>query len=102
MMAIAVYLVWKQGWSAPLVRTGMILFAVQLVLNCLWSFLFFGMRNPLAGLVEIVLLWAALLVTIIYFLPVSRPAGFLLIPYILWVSFATALNAAIAFLNRPS
>ena len=92
---------WYAALKKPFFSPPNYLFAVQLVLNSLWSFLFFGLQNPLAGLIEIVLLWAALLLTIIYFFQVSRPAGALLIPYILWVSFATALNAAIAFLNRP-
>jgi tryptophan-rich sensory protein len=101
LMGIALFLVWSRGLGHSAVRLAVIIFAVQLVLNVLWSVLFFGMKLPLAGLIEIVLLWIAILLTIIYSSAVSRPAGILLVPYILWVSFATALNAAIVLLNRP-
>jgi tryptophan-rich sensory protein len=70
------------------------------VLNALWSVLFFGLRSPLAGLVEIAVLWVAILATIILFFRVSVPAGVMLLPYIAWVSFAAVLNAAIFGLNH--
>jgi tryptophan-rich sensory protein len=100
LMGIALFLIWNRGLGHGAVRLAVIVFAVQLVLNVLWSIVFFGLKLPLAGLIEIVLLWIAILLTIIYSMAVSRPAGILLVPYILWVSFATALNAAIVFLNR--
>lgn len=75
------------------------LFGVQLLLNTLWSIAFFGLRSPLAGFVVIILLWLAIAATIAQFLPLSRPAGLLLVPYILWVSLAAALNLAILLLN---
>jgi len=59
------------------------------------------MKSPLAGLIDIALLWVAILLSIIYFWAISAPAGIVLLPYILWVSFATVLNAAILVLNRP-
>lgn len=99
MMAIAAWLVWKkQGWSdgAGALR----LFAFQLVLNAAWSPLFFGLKSPLAGLLDIVPLWAAILATLISFWKISPAAGALLLPYWLWVSFATALNFAIWKMNR--
>lgn len=100
LMGIALFLVWNQKLPFSEVRIAIILFAVQLGLNILWSALFFGLKLPLAGLIEITVLWVAILLTIIYFYPISHGAGILLMPYILWVSFATALNAAIVFLNR--
>ena len=99
-MGIALFLVWRQGWSSPRVRTGVILFGVQLVLNSFWSILFFGLHQPLAGLIEIVLLWVVVLLTTLVFFGVSVTAGALLVPYIIWISFATILNAAIVHLNR--
>jgi tryptophan-rich sensory protein len=100
LMAVAAWLVWKQGIGAPGVKLALAVFLVQLILNCLWSILFFGLRSPLAGLVDIVAMWLAILATIILFFRVSVPAGVLLLPYIAWVSFAALLNAAILRLNR--
>lgn len=98
LMAVAAWLVWKRGgWTAQ--RGPLTLWGVQLVLNSLWSILFFGMRNPALGLVEIVILWLAILATLIAFWKVSRPAGGLLIPYLAWVSYASALNYSIFRLN---
>ncbi len=77
----------------------MALFAVQLVLNLAWSLIFFGLQAPGAALLEILILWTAILLTILAFSRVSRPAGWLLVPYLAWVTFATALNAAIWLLN---
>ena len=100
LMGIALYLVWRTGLAAKGVKLAIALFLVQLVLNALWSFAFFGAESPLAGLVVIVALWAMIAATIAAFAPVSRAAAALLVPYILWVSFATVLNAAIYLLNR--
>ena len=100
LMAIAAWLVWKQGCSAAGVKLALAVFLVQLVLNSLWSVFFFGLRSPLAGLVDIVVLWLAILATVVLFFRVSVPAGVLLLPYIAWVSFAALLNAAILRLNR--
>ncbi|HNX68335.1 MAG TPA: tryptophan-rich sensory protein [Candidatus Omnitrophota bacterium] len=100
LMAIAAYLVWSKGLGEPAVRKALVSFLLQLALNSLWCFLFFGLRSPLYGLAEILLLWAMILVTILQFFRISRPAGWLLIPYLLWVSFATSLNLGIFILNR--
>ena len=75
------------------------MFGVQLILNVLWSFFFFGLKSPLAGLIEIGILGIAIILTIRSFLQVSRTAGLLLIPYFLWVTFATGLNLSIWYLN---
>ena len=74
-------------------------FGVQLILNTLWSFLFFGMQNPGAAFVEVVGLWLAIAVTIALFSRISPIAAWLLIPYIAWVSFASCLNFTIWRLN---
>jgi translocator protein len=98
-MAIAAWLVWrKRGFDGTAGALG--LFALQLALNAVWSPLFFGLRNPLAGLVDIVPLWAAILATLVCFWKISPIAGALLAPYWLWVSFATALNFMIWRMNR--
>jgi tryptophan-rich sensory protein len=100
LMAVAAWLVWKQGIGAAGVKLALAVFLVQLILNALWSILFFGLRSPLAGLIEIYGLWLAILATIVLFFRVSVPAGVLLLPYIAWVTFAALLNAAILRLNR--
>jgi len=100
LMGIAAFIVWRRALAAPGVKPALLVFLIQLALNLAWSWLFFALRSPLAGLVEIGVLWCAILVTIILFFRISAPAGILLLPYIGWVSFATALNGAIYFLNR--
>jgi benzodiazapine receptor len=99
MMAIAAWLVWQRR-GLVIVNSALGLFAFQLILNAAWSPLFFGLRSPLAGLSDIFLLWAAIFVTLLSFWKISPAAGVLLVPYWLWVSFATALNFAIWKLNR--
>ena len=99
LMGIAAYLVWRRGWERPRVRIALAVFGVQLVLNTLWSIVFFGLQNPGAALIEIVLLWCAIIATIVSFARVSRLAAWLLVPYLLWVSFASYLNYAFWILN---
>jgi translocator protein len=94
-MAVAAWLVWLKGDAV----TPMILFAVQLVFNAAWSWLFFGMHNPGASFIDIVLLWAAIVATTIAFWRRSLVAGLLFVPYLAWVSFAAVLNFAIWRLN---
>ncbi|MBN1273042.1 MAG: tryptophan-rich sensory protein [Candidatus Aminicenantes bacterium] len=98
-MGIAAYIVWRNGWSKREVKVALIVFAFQLVLNALWSIIFFGMRAPLAGFIEIFFLWAAILATLILFWRISLAAGLLLLPYIGWVSFAALLNYYLWRLN---
>jgi benzodiazapine receptor len=100
MMGVALYLVWRKSLAANGVKLAIAVFLVQLVLNTLWSFAFFGAESPLAGLVVIVALWVMIVATIAAFAPISRTAAALLVPYLLWVSFASILNASIYFLNR--
>jgi len=99
LMGIAAFLVWNKGLSDQRVKIALSIFVVQLILNFLWSVMFFGLRSPLVGLIEIVVLWVVILLSILYFLKVSNIAGILLVPYILWVSFAAVLNFSIWRLN---
>ena len=99
MMGVSLFLVWREGLHDRKVRAALGIFGVQLVLNTVWPMVFFGLRSPLVGLIEISVLWIAILLTILYFFRISRTAGFLLIPYILWVSFAAVLNFFIWTLN---
>ena len=97
-MAVAVWLVWRQGGFAA-AKVPLALFAVQLVLNGLWSPLFFGLQQPGIAAVEIVLLWAAILATIVAFRGHSTLASLLLTPYLAWVTFAVLLNWKIWRMN---
>lgn len=98
MMAVAAWLVWT-GPPTPARRAALIAFAVQLLLNCLWSPLFFGLHRIDLGLLDILLLWPAILLTLILFLRLRRAAGWLLLPYLLWTTYAAALNFALWRLN---
>jgi tryptophan-rich sensory protein len=100
LMGISLYLVLSIGWKKKEVKKAVIVFAIQLVLNTLWSIIFFGMHQIFWGLVEIILLWISILATIILFYKIKKTAAYLLIPYILWVSFAAVLNYSIWILNR--
>jgi benzodiazapine receptor len=100
LMGIALFLIWRKGLHNTHARIAFIIFMVQLVLNTSWSAAFFGFRSPLAGCIIISALWVAILITILTFHRVSRFASILLIPYILWVSFAAVLNFSIMILNR--
>ncbi len=99
LMGISLFLVWRRQ-GQPYVRAALIFFFAQLILNTLWSVAFFGLKSPLLGLIDIVLLWFAILITILAFFKVSRWAGGLLLPYLLWVSFAALLNFSLWTLNR--
>ncbi|UCG10776.1 MAG: tryptophan-rich sensory protein [Dehalococcoidia bacterium] len=99
LMAIAAFLIWRKGLAQKEVKTALLIFAIQLILNALWSVAFFGLKSPLAGFIVIALLWVAILFTILRFFRLSAVAGALMLPYILWVSFAAALNIAIWQLN---
>jgi tryptophan-rich sensory protein len=95
-MAIAGWLVWRK---AGLAAASMQLFLLQLLLNVAWSALFFRLRSPGLAFVEIVLLWLAILATSIAFWKAAPAAGWLLLPYLIWVSYATVLNFSIWRLN---
>ncbi|MEK7074454.1 MAG: TspO/MBR family protein [Patescibacteria group bacterium] len=99
LMGIAAFLIWRMGWERKDVRMALGVFGIQLFLNAVWSIIFFGLQSPGGALVEIVFLWLAILVTIIAFAKIFKPAAWLLVPYILWVSFASYLNYSIWVLN---
>ena len=99
LMGVAAALVWHEGWEKPAVKNALLFFGIQLLLNSLWSILFFGVKRPDFAFIDIIILWVILLITILKFTKVRKIAGYLLIPYILWVSFATVLNGAIWQLN---
>jgi tryptophan-rich sensory protein len=99
LMGVAAFLVWRNGWGKKEVRLAMGLFFIQLTLNLLWSVLFFGLQSPGLALLEIIFLWLAILLTIILFHGINKMAGWLLTPYILWVSFAVYLNLSVWLLN---
>ncbi len=92
MMAVAAWLVWLRKGS-------LVLFYVQLALNFLWTFLFFNQHAPGLALIEIVAMWLAILATLLGFWKIDRRAGWLLVPYLAWVSFAGFLNGSIWWLN---
>ncbi len=98
-MGVAAWLVWRRGGFGTQ-RGPLQLFLVQLALNALWTPLFFGLHQPGFAFVDIVFLWIALVATIFTFLRAHRPAGLLLLPYLVWVSFASFLNFTIWQLNR--
>ncbi len=99
LMGISLYIIWTSKSKKTVKKTAISFFLVQLALNFIWSPLFFGLRSPLLGLIDIVAMWAFIVLTIKKFYPISKTAAYLLYPYIAWVSFATVLNAAILFLN---
>ena len=99
LMAIAAWTFWRHAENAGLRRTGVIWFGVQLVLNVAWTFAFFGLHQPGYGVVTILFLLLAILITIVVFDRASRTASLLLVPYFLWVAFAAALNAGTFLLN---
>lgn len=100
LMGCSLYLVWKKGFERKDVRIAVGIFAVQLILNTLWSIIFFGIHNIALALIEIVILWLAIFATIISFAKISRLAAWLLVPYIAWVSFAMYLNYTLWILNQ--
>ena len=100
MMGIAAFLVWQKGWDSGAVKVALALFAIQLILNGLWSVLFFGIRMPGLAFAELLLLWFSIGGTVVLFWRVSPVAGMLLLPYEAWVTFAAVLNGSIWILNR--
>lgn len=99
-MGVAAWLVWRVGWNKPEVRRAEGLFAGQLALNALWTPIFFGRRAFGLALADLFALWNLLLATLVQFYRVRPLAGLLLVPYLLWVTFAATLNAGVWWLNR--
>lgn len=102
LMGVALFLVWRKGLQAEGVKIAIYLFGVQLTLNILWSILFFGLKMPLVAFIEIVILWDFILITLLKLRKISRLAGYLFVPYLLWVSFAAVLNFFLWYLNRTA
>lgn len=98
-MAVALYITWDKKISKKKKDKAVKIFIFQLILNLLWSLMFFGLHQLLLSVVVIIALWISILITIKYFIRISKWAGYLLIPYILWVSFAYILNFSILILN---
>jgi len=99
LMGISAFIVWRKGLDSQPIRVALMVFLAQLILNALWSVVFFGLQSPLYGVVVIIALWIAILFTILNFYKISTAAAIILLPYILWVSFATVLNISIWILN---
>lgn len=99
LMGIAFYLIWQKGEQKKAVKSALVLFIFHLVVNTLWSILFFGLRSPILGLLDISLLWVLIVLIIKRFYQLDKTAAYLLIPYLAWVSFASLLNFAVWRLN---
>ena len=99
MMGIALFLIWTNKIQREKKQQAILVFSTQLFLNAIWSPVFFGLHSPFMGLIIIVLLWISILLTIIDFYKISKTAAALIVPYFLWVSFATILNFSIWQLN---
>lgn len=100
LMGVALYLVWDKGTQKKTVRTAMWVFFIHLVVNSGWSIVFFGLHSLFGGFVVLLILWMFIVALIWKFYEVNKLAAYLLVPYILWVSFAGVLNASIWLLNR--
>jgi benzodiazapine receptor len=98
MMAVAAWLVWRRRDSRT-ARLALVFFVLQLLLNALWSWLFFGWRLGALSFLDIVLLWALLVTTLVFFWRIRPLAGWLLVPYLAWVTFAAVLNYRLWQLN---
>ena len=99
LMGIALFRIWSLGIEKTGVKNVMVFFGIQLILNALWSFSFFGLKSPITGLINILILLIFIVLTLMKFRKIDKLAGNLLIPYLLWVSFASVLNFEIWRLN---
>jgi translocator protein len=99
LMGVAAFLIWQKGLNNKGVKTALWIFIGQFALNILWSVLFFGLHDPWFALIDIAILWLAIGFTILSFRKVSPTAAWLMVPYFLWVTFASYLNYSVAVLN---
>lgn len=99
LMGISAFLVWQKGSKRAEVKKALGVFFLQLFLNVLWTFIFFGLHNPFLAFLEILILLAFIVLTVLLFWKLSRVAAFLLFPYLFWVAFAAVLNFAVWQLN---
>lgn len=100
LMGISLFIVWKKREQGFNIVSALYIFFTQLILNAAWSIVFFGVKSISGALILIIILWFTILLTIIKFSNISKPSSYLLIPYILWVSFAAYLNYSIYSLNK--
>lgn len=100
LMGVSFYLIWTKTEDQASFNQARNVFILQLALNFLWSALFFGLKSPGLALLEIIYLWLVILVNLVVFFRLSRPAGLLFVPYLAWVSFASILNLSVFLLNR--
>jgi translocator protein len=98
LMGIAAFFIWKKRKEVK-AQDALFFYGAQLVLNALWSVIFFGLKSPSLAFLDIVFLWLLILATMVKFYRIEKAAGFLLVPYFLWVSFASVLNFFIWQLN---
>ena len=99
LMGISASIVWQRGLDNTRIRNALITFLVQLGFNVLWSVVFFGLESPLYGVIVIVVLWMAIMLTMVKFFRISTLAGVFMLPYIGWVTFAAILNISVFILN---
>jgi translocator protein len=99
LIGISLYIIWNKKINTKTKQVALIIFFIQLILNTIWSILFFGLKSPLLAFLDIIFLWFAIIFTMYFFNKISKTATYLLIPYILWVSFAMILNFSIYYLN---
>ncbi|MDD5568905.1 MAG: tryptophan-rich sensory protein [Candidatus Pacebacteria bacterium] len=98
LMGVAAFLIWQKKEEKN-IKPAIIVFLAQLFLNYLWSIIFFGLGNFYLALIDIVLLWIVIIINIVVFYKISKPAAWLLVPYLLWVTFASVLNYMVWRLN---
>lgn len=99
LMGLSAYIIWRNGVKNKKIKIALRLFLLQLLFNFLWSFIFFGLHQPFLALIDIIALFIALILTMVTFSKISKFAMYLLLPYALWVAFATLLNASLVILN---
>ncbi|MFH1325934.1 MAG: TspO/MBR family protein [Candidatus Falkowbacteria bacterium] len=99
LMGVSIYLIWQKIEKNKKAKQAMLLFWIHLFFNAVWSIIFFGLQNPGLAFVNIIIIWLLIIILMIKFWKISKLAAYLLIPYLLWVSFASALNYFIWYLN---
>ncbi|MCE5214586.1 MAG: tryptophan-rich sensory protein [Methanobacterium sp.] len=99
LMGISLFLIWREGLGRKDVKIAVLVFAAQLVINVIWSLVFFGGHNLFGGLILVIILWISILINIIVFYRIYKPAGLILLPYLIWVTIASYLNYSVYLLN---
>jgi len=99
LMGVSLYIIWNKNLKNKKKEDAIKIFIFQLTLNLLWSLVFFGLHQPLLAFIAIIILWISIFMMIKYFYKISKTSAYLLVPYIIWVTFASILNLAVAVLN---